>query len=218
MRRCLFLLGALVALTSCEPYDAIHTWVTHDTETDRLRVHSRINNVTTDFFECQTPEICTDAVLGLLRGSGTSKGAKGVWQLKTQGADDLRVSLESKGASLDVLIWYETWPGTQAAQRTGVRLEMVSRGRKAPKPQLVVAWEEKRHIEAPGRVETRISWRPQAGEDAAPGAMFVQQEWVLPKGQNSVQVVEKGNYDNRNVSLFEEVPGLREALVAKGVL
>lgn len=218
MRRCLLLLGALVALTACEPYDAIHTWVTHDTDTDRFRVHSRIDNVTTDFFDCQTPETCTDAVLGLLRGDGTSKGATEVWKLKTQGAEDLRVSLESKGASLNVLLWYETWPGTQAAERTGVRLEMVSRGRRAPKPQLVVSWEEKRHIEARGRVEKRISWRPPTGEDAFASAIFVQQEWVLPKSQHSVQVVEKGNYANNNTSLFDQVPGLREALVAKGVL
>lgn len=209
--------GALVGLTACQPYGRILAWVTFDPDTERFAVHARVEHVSQHFLDCKVAEVCADHLARFLQGEGVSEATEAVWDLAAQGAEQLQVGVEAQGDALHVLIWYQTWPGTEAARRTGVGLERSGKPGKS-RSYLVVEHDDRRHVVSPEPREERVRYVPDTSESAEPGAIRAEQTWLLPPKTVQVLVEEAPAGVAIPPAILAEVPGLREALVARGML
>ncbi len=212
MKRLLVPIWAALCLTGCEAYDGIRTWVTFDPRTERMHVHARVENAGRSFFDCRDAEGCTDAIRLFTQGQADAAIPKAILALSGQGAHDLKVAIERDGDALDVLIWYQTLPGTRAAEVTGVGIERTGRGKKT-RTRMVVAYGDSRHIEGQD-YERRIHYAPTADQTG----IDAHQTWLLHKKATEVTVWEEPLEQTPVTPILTDVPGLADALERGGVI
>lgn len=202
----------LLTCTAClEHFEALWTRVVYDPFEQSFRVERRLIGVEARFLGCSEVLDCMASVERALEvapdpGYSMALSDRLLQRLIESGATDVEVTLEREGDRLDVRVAYSARVGTPAADDTFVRAEWNGRGTRG-EYSLVVS--PQASMEPPERYDLRKVARGGAGE------VDWVEEWVLPRDQREVRTeiaIEETN------ALFAEVPGLAEALEARGWL
>jgi len=213
MKRFVLLATIVALMPACDAYDGIRTWVEFDRVTEQFHVHARIENVSKSFFNCADAPDCHEVIRDFITGTASAPIPKRILGLADSGAMDLKVGLEKDGDELDVLIWYATYPGTVAAEATGVSLEREGKSFGKLRTHLVVDYDSKRHLEG-APYERRVVY-----ESTGQGAeVQAQQQWLLHHKVSSVVVYEAVDKAVGTTPILSEVAGLEDALTKGGLL
>ncbi len=214
MRRSLPLLVlpllALLAGCFCQEMVTKVTWLPDE---GRFQVERRLLNIQKDGLECEGVDACVEKVRAFVADPSSFDDVVGNL------AEDVRVVLSRRGARLDATVTWTTPEGSNAAPGTNVFVEEEGR-RGKEKPHLVVlvgsAAEDgagpTTAVEVEGKVRRRFIWYTDQ-DDTAPQRLEV---WSLPGRTRTVTLRSTFAPDAR--PLFEDVPGLADALVAAGLL
>lgn len=200
-------------LVGCfEHFERLETHVTYDPGSQRFTIERRVVDVGAALLGCDSPDTCAKAIDRVLDPTDTLSPSrmalsdKMIRRLRDSGAEGVEVTFEPHGSSLDVVLRYEAPAGSPAADDTQVRAEWHGR-RGRGRYRLVVEADDA--TAPPERFHTRRRARY-----TSEGLTWVEQ-WELPFKQLDVvlstEVGEGG-------AIFDEVPGLRAAMVERGWL
>ncbi|MBN1337615.1 MAG: hypothetical protein JXB39_16810 [Deltaproteobacteria bacterium] len=214
MRRSLpFVLLSLVTLLAgcfCQEMVTHVTWLP---DTSQFQVERQILNIQKDGLDCADVESCVEKVKAFVADPSEFDDVIGAM------AEDVQVSLSRQGARLDAMVRWTTPAGSQVVPGTGVFVE--EEGRKGKeKPHLLVflggdsedVATRTTVVEVDGKVRRRLIWF--ADREDTPARRY--EVWSLPRKVHTVTL--RSTYAPEARPLFQDLPGLAEALVGAGLL
>lgn len=206
----------LLFATGCfEHFERLETTVTYDPDTQRFAIERRLVDVSAALLDCSTAETCVGALdraidpRRIRHDDRLAPSDQLAARLFESGAENVQVTFEpDRDGSLDIVVTYDAGVGTSATDETGVYVEWRSTGRRGRgRHHLVV---EAEATDQPlDRVQTRK--RPRSTDDGVEWVVT----WELPARRRTVDLSLSVGQGGR---IFDEVPGLRAAMVERGWL
>lgn len=177
---------ALLATLACDPWSMRVVSVHYDADTERFAVGVRLESVDAKFLGCTGAGPCDSTASEAVQGVGDAALAVLIQDLTRGGAEDLEVALVADGDDLDVHVDYTTWPGTKAADGTGVRLEREIGRRGKVRNRLVVTSTKADLQDGPHK--RRLTYLP-----TEQGGTELQLAWLLPRRIHEVELRTAGD-------------------------
>lgn len=204
--------ATLLTCTAClEHFEALWTRVVYDPFDQSFQVERRLIGVEPRFLGCSDLDECVEAIGRSVTvapdpGYSMALSDRLLQRLVESGATEVEVALERDGDRLDVVLDYRARVGSAAADDTFVRAEWNGKGTRGAYSLVVSAQDS---MDPPEHYRTRKVARTGNGE------VDWIEEWVLPQNQREVRTeIAVGEAKE----MFAEIPGLAEALEARGWL